>query len=281
MAGIALSEAQITPKGFEHDRRWMLVDENDRFMSQREFAEMSLLIPELTPGGLKITYKIDSDFIIIPFEPPLDSPEITVTIWDDTCRAKLVSSKADAWFSNILKIPCRLVYMPDETQRQVEVEFAPKGAVTSFSDAYPYLLIGRSSLDELNNRLEVPVLMNRFRPNIVFTGAPPFAEDSFDSFAIGQSYFNGVKLCARCQVITIDQENASKGKEPSKTLSTYRLKNNKLYFGQNLLGPNEGTIKVDDELIVLKYQTEERFNVNPGTQELIAADTNKTIGIIA
>ena len=158
--------------------------------------------------------------------------------------------------------------MPDETQRQVEEAYAPAGAVTSFSDAYPYLLIGQSSLNDLNSKITVPVSMNRFRPNIVFTGGGPFEEDSFDSFTIGGNYFKGVKLCARCQVITISQENASKGKEPSKTLSAYRMRNNKIYFGQNLLGPNEGKVELGDELFVFTRHTEERFKIIPVPEKL-------------
>jgi uncharacterized protein YcbX len=122
--------------------------------------------------------------------------------------------------------------------------------MASFSDGVPFLLIGRSSLDDLNNRLKDPLPINRFRPNIVFTGGQPYQEDIIDSFTINNIAFNGVKLCARCVMITIDQNNASGSKEPTKTLASYRLKNKKIYFGQNLIHSGTGQISVGDELIL-------------------------------
>jgi len=156
----------------------------------------------------------------------------------------------------MLQIKCRLVYMPVSTFRQVDERYAEPGQITSFSDAYPFLMIGQASLDELNSRLEEAVPMDRFRPNIVFTGGEAFQEDQMQHFRINNINFYGVKPCARCQVITIDQENGITGKEPLKTLSDYRKKNNKVYFGQNLVHRGEGNISVGDEISINELKPE-------------------------
>jgi len=260
LGGIALNKVAVTERGFEHDRRWMLVDENNHFLSQREVAQMALLKVYLKDNGLLITYATGEN-ILIPFKP-LTHESCEVVIWDDTCTAIYVSAAVDDWFTKVLGMPCRLVYMPDTSKRQVDQEYAPIEQITSFSDAYPFMLLGQATLDDLNNRLAEPLPMDRFRPNIVFTGGKAFEEDLLDSFTIGNIHFNGVKLCARCILTTINQDNAIKAKEPLKTLASYRRKNNKIYFGQNLIHMGNGTITIGDKIEVINYHhNNEKFLV--------------------
>ncbi|MES2648429.1 MAG: MOSC N-terminal beta barrel domain-containing protein [Bacteroidota bacterium] len=247
MGGIDLTTARLTDRGFEYDRRWMLVDQNNRFISQRESPRLALLQPGILADGLSITHKINGDQLIIPFTPKGEN--ITAVIWDDICELQLVDPAADAWLSNILERSCRLVYMPDNCSRRVDDSYSFNGELTSLSDAYPLLMIGQSSLDDLNSRLDIPVPMNRFRPNIVFTGGEPYHEDDMSHFAINGINLYGVKPCARCPIPTIDQNTAIASKEPIKTLATYRARNNKVYFGQNLLFDGGGVIRVGDLII--------------------------------
>jgi uncharacterized protein YcbX len=250
LGGIALNAATLTDRGFEYDRRWMLVDENNRFISQREVSAMALLKVNLHEEGLLVQNisKPNTSFLV-PFQPA-NIETTMVSVWDDRCRGQWVSTEADNWFSEQLGMACKLVYMPDSTQRRVDGRYAFNKEITSFSDGYPLLLIGQSSLDDLNNRLQLPLPMDRFRPNIVFTGGDPFLEDSMKQFEINGVRFFGVKLCARCVITTIDQQTAEKAKEPLKTLSTYRSKNNKIYFGQNLLFHGNGTISIGDAITI-------------------------------
>jgi len=230
----------------------MLVDMGNRFLTQRELPQMSQLLVELQDEGLFIRHRQTGDALLVPFEPAGTS--CTVTVWDDTCNARYVDEKADAWFSRVSEIPCRLVYMPEETQRKVDSDYAHGDEITSFSDGFPLLMIGQASLDDLNSRLSQPLPMERFRPNIVFTGGVPFQEDEMKAFSIADITFFGVKPCARCVITTIDLLTGQKGKEPLKTLSTYRQRNNKLYFGQNLLfdkAANTGPISVGDTITLL------------------------------
>ncbi|MBI3883787.1 MAG: MOSC domain-containing protein, partial [Sphingobacteriales bacterium] len=232
-------------RGFEFDRRWMLVDEKNEFITQRQYPQMALLQVELQPGRLKVFHKTNNSEIIIPFLPETGKT-VMVQVWSNRCRAQLVSLSADNWFTEMLSVKCRLVYMPDTTRRQVDGRYATNKELTAFSDGYPFLLIGQASLDDLNSRLEKPLSIDRFRPNIVFTGGAPFQEDTMKQFIVNGIPFYGVKLCARCVITTIDQLNATKAKEPLKTLATYRMKNNKIFFGQNLLHKGLGTIHVGD-----------------------------------
>ena len=252
LGGIELTSVEVGDRGFNNDRRWMLVDENNQFMTQRDTIEMALLKTSIHKDSLQVTFKSNvSENILIPLTIG-NRKRITVRIWDDTCDAIEPGDFFNEWFSDILKKTCKLVYMPDDSLRKVDGNYAANEEITSFSDGYPILLIGQASLDELNSRLKDPVPINRFRPNMVFTGSSAFEEDEFEQFTIGAINFMGVKLCGRCVMTTIDQNNAIKYKQPLQTLSTYRQANNKIYFGQNLLHTGTGMVNVHDEVNVQK-----------------------------
>jgi uncharacterized protein YcbX len=251
LGGISVLSAHATQRGLEYDRRWMLVDNANRFLSQREIPSLALLQVHIADNGLLVQHKHHSSSFHIPFQ--LQSNDtITVEIWNDICQAQPVSKEADQWFSQLLSFTCRLVYMPESTHRKVDVNYASNNEITGFSDGYPFLLVGQSSLDDLNSRLTTPLPINRFRPNLVFTGGEPFEEDTFEEFMINNISFFGVKLCPRCSITTTDQTSAQRGKEPLKTLSTYRMVNNNVYFGQNLLHRGEGFIKVGNTVNITK-----------------------------
>jgi len=255
LGGIEVTSAQVTDRGLEHDRRWMLVDHNNRFLSQRERAEMALLKVDITDDGLLVSHYKTGAMLIIPFQSQTNQTD-EFTIWDDTCMGVYVGAFADEWFSEVLDIDCRLVYMPDESERIVdpEAKYVHTKKLTSFSDAYPFLMIGQSSLDELNSRLEVKLPIDRFRANIIFTGAEAYAEDTMAQFTISDIEFSGSKLCARCNIPTIDQQTAIAAKEPTRTLAQYRRRKNNVYFGQNLVHSGEGTIRVGDTIQVTQVK---------------------------
>jgi len=261
LGGISVANALITDRGFQYDRRWMLVDENNQFLTQRELADMALLQVEITAAGLKVYHKKNIHYqIIIPFFSETNETA-NVEIWSESCEAQFVNKIADDWFSEMLLKKCRLVYMPDCTKRSIDNMYAFNKEITSLSDGFPFLIIGQSSINELNSRLAEPLPINRFRPNIVFTGGEPFEEDTMEHFTINHINFYGVKLCARCVITTINQDNAAKAKEPLKTLASYRMKNNKIYFGQNLLHNGEGRISLGDTIEIKKVNASPAFTI--------------------
>ena len=254
LGGIAKQSVEITNTGFKHDRRWMLVDEKNIFLTQRTHPQMVLLhVAETGDGFIVSKYNDEALSINIPFITP-SQKKITVTVWEDVCPAIEISDSHNAWFSDMLNVKCRLVYMPDDTKRMVDKRYAANEEVTSFSDGYPILMIGQSSLDKLNEKLAEALPVNRFRPNIVFTGGHAHIEDEMAAFEINELNFLGVKPCSRCVVTTINQRTSEKGKEPLTTLSGYRMKNNKIYFGQNVLQQQNGVINIGNEIKIIKQQ---------------------------
>ncbi len=252
ISGIALAESEAEEKGFRHDRRWMLIDENNKFITQRKFHELAL-----------IDLKIEKDTMILSHrtrnygkaEAPLETSHgklMISHIWHDEVEVLWPGLPADKWFSEILNIPCKLVFMPREAKRQIDTDWVPEPMNTSLSDSYPYLLTNEASLADLNQKAHKSMEMRRFRPNIVVAGAPPWAEDRWQRFRAGEAVFRIIKPCARCVVTTIDPDTGKKGREPLKTLSTYRKDGHKILFGQNMILEKRGILRVDDKIEVLE-----------------------------
>jgi uncharacterized protein YcbX len=250
IGGISLNEANLEERGLKYDRKWLLIDNEGNFITQRKHFSLAMLQVEITGETLTVFQK-DKPENSISFAMSEYNPEkINVTIWDDTTVGCEVSSEVSKWFSTYLNISVRLVVMPDDAERLIDTRYAKEGEIVSFADAYPLLIIGQSSLDDLNQKLESPILMDRFRPNLVFTGGEAYVEDTFDRFSIGNTMFSGVKLCARCVLTTVDQQTGIKGQEPLRTLAQYRTINKKVMFGQNLIPKGKGTIRVGDHVVV-------------------------------
>ncbi|WP_046243346.1 MOSC domain-containing protein [Hymenobacter terrenus] len=254
LGGYAVSEAEVTARGLRHDRRWLIVDERNRFMTQRQQPELALLLVAPAYNGFLITHRQRPDLLplFVPFEA---TPERTlfVTIWDDMAWAWRGTAEADEWLAEALGRPCRLVYMSDMVRRDVEPDLNPEGQLVSFADGYPFLLIGEPALADLNTRLAQPVPMNRFRPNLVFDGGVPYDDDNWENFQIGAVPFRAVRGCGRCVLTTIDQQTATKSPlgDPLRTLATYRKVENSIMFGQNVTGGGTGRLRVGDALTVL------------------------------
>ena len=259
LGGFEVTSAQLTDRGFQYDRRFMLVDRNNNFLTQREHPVMSLLQTAIEGNELVIFHKNNAvDKISVPLQP-LPGATTKVKVWDDECTAQYVNDEADEWLTKQLFMPCRLVYMPDAEKRLVDEQYAKNKEITSFSDGYPLLIIGQASLDDLNSRLVEPLPMDRFRPNIVFVGGTPYEEDTMDLVKVNGIDMYGVKLCARCTITTINQSTAEKAKEPLKTLAGYRMRNNKIYFGQNILYKQTGQLKVDNVIETIKVKQRDLF----------------------
>lgn len=253
LGGIAINKSVVTFRGLQYDRRYMLVDENNLFLTQREYPAMALLRTAIERDNLLVYHKNAlSSKLILPLVPEPTNTNSMVKVWDDWCEGQYINKEADDWFSAQLGVSCRLVYMPESTNRKVDDKYALHNDITSFAEGYPILLIGQSSLDDLNSHLEEPLPMNRFRPNIVFTGGNPFEEDTMGHFLINDMNFYGVKLCARCVITATNQDTGIAGKEPLQSLAKYRMTNNKVLFGQNVLCGSEGIISVGDSIKVLK-----------------------------
>jgi len=241
LGGISLKSAAVERRGLQYDRRWMLVDEQGTFLTQREISQMALLGTAIEPPHLVVFEKKNPvSRVLVPLEVMSgDLPQMMVEVWGDECAAQQMPPEISDWFSGVLGEKMYLVQMPDTTRRPADDRYAPPGHVVSFADGFPFLIIGQASLDDLNSRLAQPLPMSRFRPNFVFTGGQPFEEDGWSDFRIGDVAFRGVKPCARCIIPTTDQDTAARAAEPLKTLATYRQSGPKILFGQNVLWMGE------------------------------------------
>ena len=245
LGGIAVQQAKVLPKGFEHDRRWMLMDEQNIFLTQRVHSKMALFKMSFDKEGIQVTHQGNSEFIPFGIAEGVD---VRARIWDDEVTVKEVTSKLSQWFSHQLGIQCKLVAFPEHNDRAIDPRYKIGDDHVSLADAYPVLIAGQASLDDLNERMKEPLPMNRFRPNIVFTGGDPFEEDAWNYFDIGEVKFAGVKPSKRCILTTVDQDTAKRGAEPLVTLATYRKRENGVYFGQNVIPINTGTVNLGEEI---------------------------------
>lgn len=255
LKGIDLESSETTERGLRHDRRWLVVDAGGVFMSQREHPKMATVWTEFVEGALELSAP-DMPPVDVPLEP--DAPaSMRVQVWNSTVDAAPVSSFADAWLSEYLGTPCRLVYMPDESRRECNTEYAP-GSIVSFADGYPFLVVTEASLQDLNARIKanggISVPMNRFRPSFVVAGADAWAEDGWREIRIGEAVLRGVKPCGRCQVTTTDQMTGEvRGPEPLATLSTFH-DHPELgpLFGMNCVPVRQGAMRVGDAVEILE-----------------------------
>lgn len=253
--GASPASAPVGLRGFAGDRRWMIVDDEGRFISQRSHPALALFEAELTAQALVLGAP-DRPLLSIPLDaeggPVRAASPRAVTIWDDTVQAVDAGDLAAVWLRDILGLPARLVHMPAAGVRAVDPRYGEPGDEVSFADGYPYLLVSTASLADLNARLAKPLPMDRFRPNLVVDGCAPFAEDDWRRIRIGTVTFRVVKPCIRCTVTTIDQATgAPDGPEPLRTLATFRSAPGGVRFGMNAIAEGEGIIRTADPVVVL------------------------------
>ena len=252
LKGIDLAASRCTERGLEHDRRWMVVDANGDFLTQREHPKMATVWTDIDENALSLSAP-DMSTVDVPLDPR-PSPVMKVRVWQSECEAVPVSSYADAWLSDYLGTACRLVYMPETTRRESNAAYGGEGNLVGFADGYAYLVITEASLADLNARLaargQLAVPMNRFRPNLVVSGAEPFAEDGWKEIRVGEAVLRAAKPCGRCQVPTTDQTTGvATGPEPLATLGTFRDSAQfGTMFGMNMVTVSPGALRVGDRV---------------------------------
>ena len=202
--GHAVESALVERRGLQHDRRFLIVDSDGVAITQRDNAALALVVPNLTDSTLSLSAP---DMPTIQLPVAVNGPIQRATVWDDSGIKTIDQGDAAAeWLSTYLKMDARLVFMPKDGIRPVDPKHATRADDSvSFADGYPILIASQESLDDLNSRLEVPLPMNRFRPNLVVTGCGPFEEDTWKRIRIGDVEMTLIKPCSRCEVTTIDQ----------------------------------------------------------------------------
>jgi len=252
MRQVQLQKSVLQFGGLKNDRRWMVVDDKDVMITQRNVARLCLIQPELLNPDVDCSLKLGAaEMPEIIISVPDGSTTRRVKVWDDICNAYDAGDEVANWLGQFLNIECRLVYFPEDEIRIVDQTYAQPNDHTAFSDGFPVLLLSQASLDDLNSRMDKDVPMARFRPNIVVSGCDAFAEDGWKKLKVGDIVLRIVKPCSRCIVPSIDIATAERSKEPIKTLTTYRKRNNNIFFGQNVVADGVGEIKVGMKLEVV------------------------------
>lgn len=236
-----LAEAAVTPRGLAHDRRWMLIDEEGRFVTGRECPTLVLIQPSVSTaasGAVTLKLQAPGRADLVVQMPGPDATRLAVTLWKEAVEVCLVSSEADQWLTQFLGKPVRLVYQADHCHRAIDHAVgATAEDESNLADGYPLLAIGTASLDALNARLAEPVTMRRFRPNLVIETSAAFEEDSWERVTINGVVFRGVKACARCIFTTVDPVTGEMAtdREPLRTLTKMRFSPERrgVLFGMN------------------------------------------------
>ena len=250
-APLALQAASVEARGLAHDRRYLVVDADGRFLTGRQLPRLTLLRALPVAGGLALQAP---GMPAHALAAPDGNPErITVTVWGDTVDAAACEAAVDAWLSRFLGHPVRLAHMDHLAQRAVDPAYGRAGDEVGFADGYPLLLLSQAAHDALNARLARPVPITRFRPNLVVAGCAPHAEDGWRRIRIGATEFDLVKPCTRCILTTVNPATgvAAADGEPLATLMRDRLFDDGVHFGQNLVPRNTGTLAVGMPVTVL------------------------------
>ena len=250
MAGVALPSMKVNSWGPNLDRRWMLVDSQHRFISQRQLPSMCRLAASVTNTGVRIQ-SLDDGTLSIDVSQPVAGARYDVTVWSDTCEAVDAGDEAAAWLSDTLGKTLRLCFMADNTHRQVDTRFAADGVRVSFADGFPFLLCSETSLARLSEALGRSLDIRRFRPNIVVSGGDAFAEDSWRRIRIGSLEFELVKPCARCAIPTVNLDSGVREPDVFKMLRAERFRDGDVFFGQNLIHCGEGDITLGQSVEIL------------------------------
>lgn len=246
-AGIELKSMRLNHVGPDWDRHWMVVTDNGLFITQRTHPQLALIKTAITDHFLELSAP-QKNKIKIPLNLALTS-SINVSIFAQPAKGFDCGAEANAWISDFLGTNSKIVYYSPQAPRHVSPKYSSGEQLVSFADGFPLLLTSTSTLDHLNSKMVSAVGMERFRPNIIVEGAEADSEDSWTHFKIGTIKFTNAKPCSRCKIITVDQQQG-KAVDPSplKTLQSYRSKDNKIYFGINLIHSGPGIINVGDDL---------------------------------
>ncbi len=255
--GHSVASAAVDDYGLVDDRRFMIVNLEGHFQQQRIQPRMALIDTALTKDSLTLGSPGRGEVSVPRNSPP--GAVLTAFVWNDTVEADDCGDDAAGWLTEFFGFPARLVRMGEKFHRAVRPGRAQPGDIYSFADGAPFLITSESSLVELNERIRrhggEPVPMNRFRPNLVVAGCAPFAEDTWPRFRLGGVVFRSVDPCARCVITTTDQRTAARGKEPLRTLATFRRDAHdptNVNFGQNLVHETKrGTLRVGDPVELL------------------------------
>ncbi|QID18426.1 MOSC domain-containing protein [Nitrogeniibacter mangrovi] len=241
-APLGIERGYIDDYGLAGDRRYLVTDPEGKFLTGRRHPRLASLLATPVDGGIVLAAAGRKDLVLRTAQFP--EQYVDVEVWRQSVFAQRCGEAADAWLSDLLGTPARLVYYGALTTRPIKDE--PNREV-SFADGYPLLLASESSLAWLQERCPSPLVMAQFRPNIVIRGADAWAEDGWQRIRIGTLEFELHSPCERCVFTTLAprSEHFHPTQEPLRTLIKHHDDGHKApLFGHNLIAHGTGIVEV-------------------------------------
>jgi uncharacterized protein len=237
--GIEVAHAQVTERGLEHDRRFMLVDADGNLVTARQQAKLLTVTTRIGTEHLLLSAP-NMPELRVPLEP--EGPERQVRVWADWMLGLDVGPEASTWFSHLFNSSLSLVWMPDRAERRMNPGFGPSRL--SFADGNPLHLIHESSLSDLEKRVGMPLGVERFRPNLVVRGMDAYAEDGWSILHLDTLELKVHEACARCMMVNLEPVTGGIGLEPLRTMAGHRRQGKQVLFGQHLHALTLGELRV-------------------------------------
>ena len=257
---IPVDSATVRLDGLAGDRRFMIVEPDGRFITQRELQALARV--EATAVGESLHLEMEGRQLFASFEP---EDRLDVTVWDSPVNAAVADEAVNDVLSDWLERPVKLVHMDALAHRAEGEDWAGEPAPVGFADGFPILVTTTGSLADLNRTLaakgQEPVGMDRFRTNILVSCDDPWEEDFWEAIEINGIVFDFVKPCARCIMTTQDQMTGERiGGNPIQGLAEKRMSADRrvpgVLFGWNAVPRGEGEIRLGDTVRVMKTRTE-------------------------
>lgn len=259
-----VTSAEVLPWGLAGDRRWMVVDDAGALVSARELRELFRVVadtPETEPGQAVPLRLRSRGFDPVDVAEP-GTALVDVRMHGNDLQGRPAAEDAHQWLRDVTgRGDLRLVWCDDPTRRTFERDWAHPDDHAPYTDSCPVTLASLDSLAQLNDwvgaaALErgeeppAPLPIERFRANVVVTGAAPFAEDDWDRITIGGVGFRKPKRVDRCVMTTISPTDLTSTMEPIRTLARHRLVDQKTWFAIHLVPEGTGRIQVGDDVAV-------------------------------
>lgn len=260
MAGNETENAMCLATGLKNDRKWVVIDANNKFVTQRQLPLLAAIKTSVTNDKLTLQHPETGAVTIAPSHLN-DSVEL-VTVWKDENKAFIADNQSSQWLTETLgefkKAKLRLAMFSSQDERKVGTKYLPKqNATLQFADACPYLITFEESLEALSSKLGMAIPMDRFRGNIILSGLGSWEEYKASKINHESGLeFTMVGPCQRCQMTSIDQANgsiATPGQPLQTLMNDFPAKTDGLpYFGMHayISKGADATISVGDKFKV-------------------------------
>ena len=257
--GTRLEEATITKAGFADDRLFSMLEPDGTPLDQIKAPQLGGIGVEWDASEDRLTFshpeagkfehrrreakgEVPGQYILDKFEAVDQGEEVSSWLGKAIGREVRLVTADQPWKVNIPHPDFVKIHETDKSR---------------FYPACPISISNVASLDALNDRLQAPIPMNRFRMNIVIEGLKAWDEERIETIGSDSMELEGLTPAERCVIVTTDQETGERKKSDIlRELSKFHRKpkgqrfGSGLSFGEYMAVSKEGVVKVGDRLKV-------------------------------